>query len=122
MFLDAKHFLFLYLCAPQVNASPSLTSSTANDRILKYNLINDTLNIVTPNGEIPDCRWNRSPPREALGNYQVLWVTLKPASHIQTHLAKEDYLGVMVLMGDASLPAVTGMSLLCFLGLSKTLR
>lgn len=58
--------------ALQVNASPSLTSSTANDRILKYNLINDTLNIVTPNGEIPDCRWNRSPPREALGNYQVL--------------------------------------------------
>ena len=56
----------------QVNASPSLTSSTANDRILKYNLINDTLNIVTPNGDIPDCRWNRSPPREALGNYQVL--------------------------------------------------
>uniref|UniRef100_A0A8K9WVP8 Polyglutamylase complex subunit TTLL1 n=1 Tax=Oncorhynchus mykiss TaxID=8022 RepID=A0A8K9WVP8_ONCMY len=56
-----------------VNASPSLTSSTANDRILKYNLINDTLNIVTPNGDIPDCRWNRSPPREALGNYQVLY-------------------------------------------------
>ncbi|XP_039456515.1 probable tubulin polyglutamylase TTLL1 isoform X1 [Oreochromis aureus] len=56
----------------EVNASPSLTSSTANDRILKYNLINDTLNIVTPNGDIPDCRWNRSPPREALGNYQVL--------------------------------------------------
>lgn len=60
------------LCYAQVNASPSLTSSTANDRILKYNLINDTLNIVTPNGDIPDCRWNRSPPREALGNYQVL--------------------------------------------------
>lgn len=59
------------LC-PQVNASPSLTSSTANDRILKYNLINDTLNIVAPNGELPDCRWNRSPPREALGNYEVL--------------------------------------------------
>ncbi|KAJ8386688.1 hypothetical protein AAFF_G00168040 [Aldrovandia affinis] len=57
----------------EVNASPSLTSSTANDRILKYNLMNDTLNIVTPNGEIPDCRWNRSPPREALGNYQVLY-------------------------------------------------
>ncbi|KAJ8261820.1 hypothetical protein GJAV_G00158790 [Gymnothorax javanicus] len=57
----------------EVNASPSLTSSTANDRILKYNLINDTLNIVTPNGELPDCRWNRCPPREALGNYQVLY-------------------------------------------------
>lgn len=63
---------FLCLCHAQVNASPSLTSSTANDRILKYNLINDTLNIVTPNGDIPDCRWNRSPPREAMGNYQVL--------------------------------------------------
>ncbi|KAK3544839.1 hypothetical protein QTP86_027513 [Hemibagrus guttatus] len=57
----------------EVNASPSLTSSTANDRILKYNLMNDTLNIVAPNGEIPDCRWNRSPPKEALGNYQVLY-------------------------------------------------
>lgn len=70
LFKRKRHFL----CLPhaQVNASPSLTSSTANDRILKYNLINDTLNIVTPNGDIPDCRWNRSPPREALGNYQVL--------------------------------------------------
>uniref|UniRef100_A0AAV2IZM5 Malonyl-CoA-acyl carrier protein transacylase, mitochondrial n=1 Tax=Knipowitschia caucasica TaxID=637954 RepID=A0AAV2IZM5_KNICA len=57
----------------EVNASPSLTSSTANDRILKYNLINDTLNIVTPNGDMPDCRWNRSPPRDAMGNYQVLY-------------------------------------------------
>ncbi|XP_048035155.1 polyglutamylase complex subunit TTLL1-like [Megalobrama amblycephala] len=57
----------------EVNASPSLTSSTANDRILKYNLINDTLNIVTPNGEIPDCRWNHSLPKEALGHYQVLY-------------------------------------------------
>uniref|UniRef100_A0A3B3WFE8 Tubulin tyrosine ligase-like family, member 1 n=1 Tax=Poecilia mexicana TaxID=48701 RepID=A0A3B3WFE8_9TELE len=63
----------LYFWFLNVNASPSLTSSTANDRILKYNLINDTLNIVMPNGEIPDCRWNRSPPREALGNYQVLY-------------------------------------------------
>ena len=56
----------------QVNASPSLTSSTANDRILKYNLINDTLNIAVPNGEIPDCKWNKSPPREVLGNYEIL--------------------------------------------------
>ncbi|MGH0170285.1 UNVERIFIED_CONTAM: hypothetical protein FKN15_059004 [Acipenser sinensis] len=56
----------------EVNASPSLTSSTANDRILKYNLINDTLNIVTPNGEIPDCRWNRSPQKDSFGNYELL--------------------------------------------------
>ncbi|NXP38656.1 TTLL1 polyglutamylase, partial [Leiothrix lutea] len=57
----------------EVNASPSLTSSTANDRILKYNLINDTLNIAVPNGEIPDCKWNKSPPKEVLGNYEVLY-------------------------------------------------
>ena len=56
----------------QVNASPSLTSSTANDRILKYNLINDTLNIAVPNGDIPDCKWNKSPPKEVLGNYEIL--------------------------------------------------
>ncbi|KAF6122397.1 tubulin tyrosine ligase like 1 [Phyllostomus discolor] len=56
-----------------VNASPSLTSSTANDRILKYNLINDTLNIAVPNGEVPDCKWNKSPPKEVLGNYEILY-------------------------------------------------
>lgn len=66
--IDADIFFFLL----QVNASPSLTSSTANDRILKYNLINDTLNIAVPNGEIPDCKWNKSPPKEVLGNYEVL--------------------------------------------------
>uniref|UniRef100_A0A3B3BH90 Tubulin tyrosine ligase-like family, member 1 n=1 Tax=Oryzias melastigma TaxID=30732 RepID=A0A3B3BH90_ORYME len=71
---DQIHWIVVQsLKAVAVNASPSLTSSTANDRILKYNLINDTLNIVTPNGDIPDCRWNRSPPREAMGNYQVLY-------------------------------------------------
>uniref|UniRef100_A0A8D1ZER8 Polyglutamylase complex subunit TTLL1 n=5 Tax=Sus scrofa TaxID=9823 RepID=A0A8D1ZER8_PIG len=58
----------------EVNASPSLTSSTANDRILKYNLINDTLNIAVPNGEVPDCKWNKSPPKEVLGNYEILYV------------------------------------------------
>ncbi|CAH2278364.1 probable tubulin polyglutamylase TTLL1 isoform X2 [Pelobates cultripes] len=57
----------------EVNASPSLTSSTANDRILKYNLINDTLNIVVPNGEIPDSKWNKVPPKEALGSYEILY-------------------------------------------------
>uniref|UniRef100_A0A5G2QY59 TTL family tubulin polyglutamylase complex subunit L1 n=1 Tax=Sus scrofa TaxID=9823 RepID=A0A5G2QY59_PIG len=57
----------------EVNASPSLTSSTANDRILKYNLINDTLNIAVPNGEVPDCKWNKSPPKEVLGNYEILY-------------------------------------------------
>ncbi|KAM8980711.1 polyglutamylase complex subunit TTLL1-like [Sarcophilus harrisii] len=70
---DEIHWIIVHsLKAVAVNASPSLTSSTANDRILKYNLINDTLNIVVPNGEIPDCKWNKSPPKEVLGNYEIL--------------------------------------------------
>ncbi|XP_067907360.1 polyglutamylase complex subunit TTLL1-like isoform X2 [Heterodontus francisci] len=56
----------------EVNASPSLASSTANDRIMKYNLINDTLNIVVPNGDIPDCKLSKNPSKEALGNYVIL--------------------------------------------------
>uniref|UniRef100_A0A8C9B6Q0 TTL family tubulin polyglutamylase complex subunit L1 n=1 Tax=Phocoena sinus TaxID=42100 RepID=A0A8C9B6Q0_PHOSS len=71
---DEIHWIIVQsLKAVAVNASPSLTSSTANDRILKYNLINDTLNIAVPNGEIPDCKWNKSPPKEVLGNYEVLY-------------------------------------------------
>ncbi|XP_058597089.1 polyglutamylase complex subunit TTLL1 isoform X2 [Neofelis nebulosa] len=70
---DEIHWIVVQsLKAVAVNASPSLTSSTANDRILKYNLINDTLNIAVPNGEIPDCKWNKSPPKEVLGNYEIL--------------------------------------------------
>ncbi|XP_043418762.1 probable tubulin polyglutamylase TTLL1 isoform X4 [Prionailurus bengalensis] len=70
---DEIHWIIVQsLKAVAVNASPSLTSSTANDRILKYNLINDTLNIAVPNGEIPDCKWNKSPPKEVLGNYEIL--------------------------------------------------
>lgn len=50
-------FLHTYEKSPfdfQVNASPSLTSTTSADRIMKYNLIHDTLSIVVPNGEIPE--------------------------------------------------------------------
>lgn len=32
----------------QVNASPSLTTTTKADRLLKFKVINDTLNVVTP--------------------------------------------------------------------------
>ena len=43
----------------EVNASPSLTSTTSADRIMKYTLIDDVLKIVCPNGEVPDPRWNK---------------------------------------------------------------
>lgn len=40
---------------------------------MKYNLINDTLNIVAPNGEVPDVRWNKTPPKENYGQYDLLY-------------------------------------------------
>jgi len=39
---------------PQVNASPSLTSTTVNDRILKYKLIDNILSVVLPPDGIPE--------------------------------------------------------------------
>jgi len=58
----------------EVNASPSLTSTTASDRIMKFKLISDIINIVIPNGEIPDVKnYNKQPSKEALGNFDVLY-------------------------------------------------
>ncbi|XP_063706533.1 polyglutamylase complex subunit TTLL1-like [Culicoides brevitarsis] len=56
----------------EVNASPSLTSTTVNDRILKYKLIDNILSIVLPPDGIPDVRWNKIPNPEALGNFDLL--------------------------------------------------
>ncbi|XP_055599677.1 polyglutamylase complex subunit TTLL1 isoform X2 [Uranotaenia lowii] len=56
----------------EVNASPSLTSTTANDRILKYKLIDNILNIVLPPDGIPDVRWNKIPSPDMLGNFDLL--------------------------------------------------
>ncbi|XP_070172776.1 polyglutamylase complex subunit TTLL1 isoform X3 [Polyergus mexicanus] len=55
-----------------VNASPSLTSTTVNDRILKYKLIDNILSVVLPPDGIPDVKWNKSPSPEALGNFELL--------------------------------------------------
>ncbi|XP_076396567.1 tubulin tyrosine ligase-like 1B isoform X3 [Megachile rotundata] len=56
----------------QVNASPSLTSTTVNDRILKYKLIDNIISIVVPPDGIPDVKWNKCPTPEALGNFELL--------------------------------------------------
>ncbi|XP_065053036.1 polyglutamylase complex subunit TTLL1-like isoform X1 [Rhopilema esculentum] len=57
----------------EVNASPSLSSTTAADRIMKFSLMNDIINIVMPNGEVPDVRREKIPSKEALGNFEVLY-------------------------------------------------
>lgn len=56
----------------EVNASPSLTSTTVNDRILKYKLIDNILSVVLPPDGMPDVKWNKSPSLEALGNFELL--------------------------------------------------
>lgn len=57
----------------EVNASPSLTSTTINDRILKYKLIDNIISIVlSPNG-VPDVRWNKIPHPDVYGNFELLF-------------------------------------------------
>lgn len=58
----------------EVNASPSLASTTSSDRIMKFKLVSDIINIVIPKGEVPDARNNnKQPSSEALGNFDVLY-------------------------------------------------
>ena len=45
----------------EVNASPSLSSTTVHDRIMKYKLINDIINVVLPPDGVPDVKWNKIP-------------------------------------------------------------
>jgi len=56
----------------EVNASPSLTSTTSNDRILKNKLIDSILSVVLPPGGVPDAKWNKCPSSEALSNFEML--------------------------------------------------
>eukprot|EP00794_Sanderia_malayensis_P003783 gene3783-4306_t len=57
----------------EVNASPSLSATTSADRIMKFTLVNDIINIVLPNGETPDARREKLPSKESLGNFDVLY-------------------------------------------------
>lgn len=56
----------------EVNASPSLTSTTVSDRILKYKLIDNIISVVLPSNGIPDVRWNKCPSPETIGNFELL--------------------------------------------------
>ncbi|CAG2234581.1 TTLL1 [Mytilus edulis] len=58
----------------EVNASPSLTSTTSSDRIMKYRLMNDLINIVIPLVRcLSDVRWNKIPQKEHLGYFDLLF-------------------------------------------------
>ena len=67
----------------EVNASPSLTSTTTNDRIMKHALIDDAFKIVVPD-DFPDIKSGgtrnvscvRDPVK--LGNFEVLLDETQP--------------------------------------------
>lgn len=56
----------------EVNASPSLQSTTHNDRILKHKLIDNIVSVVVPSDGIPDARWNKIPTAESLRDFELL--------------------------------------------------
>ncbi|CAI9725246.1 probable tubulin polyglutamylase TTLL1 [Octopus vulgaris] len=85
----------------EVNASPSLTSTTSSDRIMKYNLINDIINIVLPPGDVPDVRWNRTPAKEALGNFELLYDE-EIAANETVHQDKNRYSNNIPMIGRCS--------------------
>ncbi len=73
LFSDSEYFddnSTVCVCVSQVNASPRSPPARLTTASWQVQSDNDTLNIVTPNTEIPDCRWNRSLPKE-------LWDTTK---------------------------------------------
>lgn len=57
----------------EVNASPSLTSTTVSDRIMKYTLINDVINIVIPHDEVPTVKWNKIVDKVNYGYFDLLF-------------------------------------------------
>ncbi|VDM15997.1 unnamed protein product [Hydatigera taeniaeformis] len=57
----------------EINASPSLSSTTQLDRIMKYKLVDDVLNIVIPDNQIPDTRISKPTKDLTLGDFEVLY-------------------------------------------------
>ncbi|KAH8342925.1 hypothetical protein KR059_001818, partial [Drosophila kikkawai] len=56
----------------EINTSPSMHSTTANDRMLKSRLIDNVLDVVVPPNSMPDEHWDKTPRPELLKNFTVL--------------------------------------------------
>eukprot|EP01105_Mastigella_eilhardi_P015342 TRINITY_DN3500_c0_g1_i1.p1 TRINITY_DN3500_c0_g1~~TRINITY_DN3500_c0_g1_i1.p1 ORF type:complete len:513 (-),score=130.26 TRINITY_DN3500_c0_g1_i1:117-1655(-) len=74
----------------EVNASPSLTSTTTHDLRLKCKLIHDVLNIMLPNNAATDATLVNIPTKEQMGEFFVLLneVTARPDT---TTAAEKDH-------------------------------
>ncbi|XP_070075387.1 polyglutamylase complex subunit TTLL1 isoform X1 [Drosophila takahashii] len=56
----------------EINTSPSMHSTTTNDRMLKSRLIDNVLDVVVPPNSLPDEHWDKTPSPELLKNFTVL--------------------------------------------------
>lgn len=56
-----------------MNASPSLSSTTVSDRILKYTMIDDALRILVPDGEVPNVRKKVDSEAVDVGSFELLY-------------------------------------------------
>mmetsp|Transcript_29221 Transcript_29221/g.76529 ORF Transcript_29221/g.76529 Transcript_29221/m.76529 type:complete len:406 (+) Transcript_29221:100-1317(+) len=57
----------------EVNASPSLSSTTVSDRILKYTMIDDALRILVPDGEVPGVKKKADTEAVDVGSFELLY-------------------------------------------------
>ncbi|XP_063843784.1 polyglutamylase complex subunit TTLL1-like isoform X2 [Scylla paramamosain] len=73
-----------------VNASPSMTSTTANDRIMKYKLVDDIISIVLPPDGVPNVHWNKIPANDKSGDFELLLdeELYQNSDHSATHRGK----------------------------------
>jgi tubulin polyglutamylase TTLL1 len=55
----------------EVNASPSMSATTANDKAMKHAVINDVINLVVP-PEFPDSRGAGGRREEELGGFRLI--------------------------------------------------
>jgi tubulin polyglutamylase TTLL1 len=67
----------------EINASPSMTSTTVSDRILKSTMIDDAFRIIFPDGEMPDVKSRRNPTHDEMGTFELLYDEAATAETIE---------------------------------------
>ncbi|VDK36936.1 unnamed protein product [Taenia asiatica] len=72
----------------EINASPSLSSTTQLDRIMKYKLIDDVLNIVVPDNQVPDIKVSKPTKDLSLGDFEVLYDEEEAQTESSTQLPR----------------------------------
>ena len=77
----------------EVNASPSLSATTHNDRIMKHKLINDILHVVTPNDDQLDVK-DRSPnnviAKTRVGQFELMYDEIGSVRFAETYSFRND--------------------------------